>query len=163
MKTIYLAGGCFWGLEGYFDLIDGVTATRVGYANGQSDVTAYELIDATDHAETVAVTYDPERISLVEILAHYFRVIDPISVDRQGNDIGRQYRTGIYYADEADKAIAEAAMAEVSQKNGGRQLAVELEPLRHFLDAEEYHQDYLKKHPNGYCHIDLSLAKKPLD
>lgn len=162
MKTIYLAGGCFWGVEGYFDLIEGVTATRVGYANGQSEVTSYELVDATDHAETVGVTYDPDKISLVDILAHYFRVIDPFSVNRQGNDIGRQYRTGIYYTDEADKAVAEGFMAEVSQKNGGRQLAVELEPLRHFLDAEEYHQDYLKKNPNGYCHIDLGLAKQPL-
>lgn len=162
MKTIYLAGGCFWGVEGYFDLIDGVTQTRVGYANGQSEVTAYELIDATDHAETVAITYNPERVSLHDILLHYFRVINPFSINRQGNDIGRQYRTGIYYTDEADKAIAEPIMQQISQDNGERPLAVELEPLRHFLDAEEYHQDYLKKHPNGYCHIDLNLAKQPL-
>lgn len=162
MKTIYLAGGCFWGVEGYFDLIDGVVETRVGYANGQSEVTSYALIDATDHAETVAVTYDPERITLQDLLLHYFRIINPFSVNRQGNDIGRQYRTGIYYTDESDREIAQEMMQAVSQKNDGRPLAVELEPLRHFLDAEDYHQDYLKKNPNGYCHIDLALAKVPI-
>ncbi|OTN83910.1 peptide-methionine (S)-S-oxide reductase [Enterococcus faecium] len=162
MKTIYLAGGCFWGVEGYFDLIDGVEETRVGYANGQSDVASYMIIDATGHAETVAVTYDPDRITLLDLLQHYFRIINPFSVNRQGNDIGRQYRTGIYYTDEADKIVAEKIMQTIRQKNDGRHLAVELEPLRHFLDAEEYHQDYLKKNPNGYCHIDLGLAKIPL-
>lgn len=162
MKTIYLAGGCFWGVEGYFDLIDGIVETRVGYANGQSEVTSYALIAATDHAETVAVTYDPAGITLGELLQHYFRIIDPFSLNKQGNDIGRQYRTGIYYTDESDKAIVQEMMQTVSQKYDGRPLAVELEPLRHFLDAEDYHQDYLKKNPNGYCHIDLALAKAPL-
>lgn len=163
MKTIYLAGGCFWGVEGYFDLIEGVTNTRVGYANGETEVTSYEQLKATDHAETVAVTYDPAQVSLREILLHYFRVIDPFSVNRQGHDVGRQYRTGIYYTEETDRAEAQAFMEQVSREYDGRPLAVELEPLRHFLDAEEYHQDYLKKNPNGYCHVDLSLAKKPLE
>lgn len=163
MKTIYLAGGCFWGVEGYFDLIEGVVGTRVGYANGQSEVTSYMLIAATDHAETVAVTYDPSRMTLKEVLQHYFRVINPFSINRQGNDIGRQYRTGIYYTDESDKVVAQEMIQQVSQANDNRPLAVELEPLRHFLDAEDYHQDYLKKNPNGYCHIDLNLAKIPLD
>lgn len=162
MKTIYLAGGCFWGVEGYFDLIEGVVGTRVGYANGQSEVTSYMLIAATDHAEAVAVTYDPSRITLKEILQHYFRIINPFSINRQGNDIGRQYRTGIYYTDESDQVVAQEMIQQVSQANDNRPLAVELEPLRHFLDAEDYHQDYLKKNPNGYCHIDLGLAQVPL-
>lgn len=162
MKKIYLAGGCFWGVEGYFDRIEGVTQTRVGYANGQSEMTSYKQIGMTDHAETVVVTYNPERIALEELLQHYFRIINPFSINRQGNDIGRQYRTGIYYIDEQDRSVAEQVMQQVSQNHGGKPLAVELEPLRHFIDGEEYHQDYLKKNPNGYCHIDLGLAAVPL-
>ncbi|AXQ79102.1 peptide-methionine (S)-S-oxide reductase [Streptococcus chenjunshii] len=162
MKEIYLAGGCFWGVEAYFTQIEGVLQTRVGYANGQSDVTSYDLIAHTDHAETVYIQYNPEIISLREILLYYFRVIDPFAVNHQGNDYGRQYRTGIYYVDEADRAIAEQVMEQISRKFEGRALAVELEPLQHFIDAEDYHQAYLKKNPNGYCHIDQSLAKVPL-
>ena len=102
MAEIYLAGGCFWGLEEYFSRISGVLQTSVGYANGQVETTNYQLIKETDHAETVQVVYDEKVVSLREILLYYFRVIDPLSVNQQGNDRGRQYRTGIYYKDEED-------------------------------------------------------------
>lgn len=162
MKEIYLAGGCFWGLEAYFSQIKGVSQTSVGYANGQVETTSYQLLKQTDHAETVAVTYDEQVLSLREILLYYFRVIDPFSVNQQGLDKGRQYRTGIYYTDEGDLPAIEAVMAEETAQYGGRPLAVELEPLRHYIPAEDYHQDYLKKNPQGYCHIDVQQAQIPV-
>lgn len=162
MKEIYLAGGCFWGVEGYFEQLDGVLETSVGYANGRIGLTTYEMVKLTDHAETVHIKYDPEKISLTDLLKHYFRIIDPFSVNRQGNDIGRQYRTGIYYVDEKDAPIAQAMLDEIQQEAGDRKVAVELAPVNNYVTAETYHQDYLKKNPNGYCHIDLSLAQKPL-
>lgn len=103
-KVIYLAGGCFWGVENYFKKLPGVYETEVGYANGKTDDTSYENVASTDHAETVKVCYDKSIISLEEILLHYFRIIDPLSVNRQGNDIGRQYRTGVYYEDDSASA-----------------------------------------------------------
>lgn len=159
-RTIYLAGGCFWGVEGYFKRIDGVFDTTTGYANGNSESTNYDEIKKTDHSETVKVDYDISRVSLEELLLHYFRIIDPTSVDKQGNDVGRQYRTGIYYVDEADKAVIDKIIAAKTEKYG--KLAVETAPLLNFVDAEDYHQDYLEKNPGGYCHIDLSLSSKPL-
>ena len=161
MAEIYLAGGCFWGLEEYFSRIEGVKKTTVGYANGQVESTNYQLIHQTDHAETVHLIYDEERVSLREILLYYFRVIDPLSVNKQGNDVGRQYRTGVYYTYEGDKAVIERVFAE-QEKQLGRKIAVELEPLRHYVLAEDYHQDYLKKNPGGYCHIDVSRAADPV-
>lgn len=162
MKSIYLAGGCFWGLEEYFSRIDGVQETSVGYANGQVETTNYHLLKETDHVETVFVAYDPAVISLREILLYYFRVIDPLSVNRQGNDRGRQYRTGIYYQDADDLPVIEQVMTEQSQHFGNQPLAVEVEPLRHYIPAEDYHQEYLKKNPGGYCHIDVNDAYQPL-
>ena len=161
MAEIYLAGGCFWGLEEYFSRIEGVKKTTVGYANGQVESTNYQLIHQTDHAETVHLIYDEKRVSLREILLYYFRVIDPLSVNKQGNDVGRQYRTGVYYTDEGDKAVIEQVFAE-QEKQLGQKIAVELEPLRHYVLAEDYHQDYLKKNPDGYCHINVNDAYQPL-
>ena len=161
MAEIYLAGGCFWGLEEYFSRIEGVKKTTVGYANGQVESTNYQLIHQTDHAETVHLVYDEKRVSLREILLYYFRVIDPLSVNKQGNDVGRQYRTGVYYTDEGDKAVIEQVFAE-QEKQLGQKIAVELEPLRHYVLAEDYHQDYLKKNPGGYCHINVNDAYQPL-
>ncbi|MFS9227407.1 peptide-methionine (R)-S-oxide reductase MsrB [Streptococcus gordonii] len=161
MAEIYLAGGCFWGLEDYFSRIEGVKKTTVGYANGQVESTNYQLIHQTDHAETVHLIYDEKRVSLREILLYYFRVIDPLSVNEQGNDVGRQYRTGVYYTDEGDKAVIEQVFAE-QEKQLGQKIAVELEPLRHYVLAEDYHQDYLKKNPDGYCHINVNDAYQPL-
>ena len=161
MAEIYLAGGCFWGLEEYFSRIEGVKKTTVGYANGQVESTNYQLIHQTDHAETVHLIYDEKRVSLREILLYYFRVIDPLSVNKQGNDVGRQYRTGVYYTDEGDKAVIEQVFAE-QEKQLGQKIAVELEPIRHYVLAEDYHQDYLKKNPGGYCHINVNDAYQPL-
>jgi len=159
-KTIYLAGGCFWGVEGYFQRINGVVNTETGYANGKTQDTDYEHIKTTGHAETVKVEYDRSKISLEEILLHYFRIINPTSVNKQGNDIGRQYRTGIYYEKNEDAKIVEKIMDYEKKKH--EKLAVESQKLKNFVMAEEYHQDYLDKNPNGYCHINLNLAKKPL-
>ena len=161
MAEIYLAGGCFWGLEEYFSRIEGVEKTTVGYANGQVESTNYQLIHQTDHAETVHLIYDEKRVSLREILLYYFRVIDPLSVNKQGNDVGRQYRTGVYYTNQADKAVIEQVFSE-QEKQLGQKIAVELEPLRHYVLAEDYHQDYLKKNPGGYCHINVNQAASPV-
>ncbi|MFS9180766.1 peptide-methionine (R)-S-oxide reductase MsrB [Streptococcus timonensis] len=161
MAEIYLAGGCFWGLEEYFSRISGVVQTSVGYANGQVETTNYQLIKETDHAETVQVVYDEKVVSLREILLYYFRVIDPLSVNQQGNDRGRQYRTGIYYLDEEDLPTIYSLVQE-QERMLGRKIAVEVEKLRHYILAEDYHQDYLKKNPGGYCHIDVRDAEKPL-
>ncbi|MDO4754466.1 MAG: peptide-methionine (S)-S-oxide reductase MsrA, partial [Bacillota bacterium] len=159
-RVIYLAGGCFWGVEGYLKKLHGVFETTAGYANGISDQTDYHRLHETDHAEAVKVEYDMSKISLEEILLHYFRIIDPKSVNQQGNDIGRQYRTGIYYENESDAAIVEKIMEFERQKHG--ELAVETGKLNNFVLAEEYHQDYLDKNPGGYCHINLAMADEPL-
>jgi len=160
-RIIYLAGGCFWGLEAYMERIQGVTDAVSGYANGKGDTTNYQLLHATDHAETVKVTYDPNKISLDKLLQYYFRVIDPTSINKQGNDRGRQYRTGIYYQNEQDKAVIEAALKTLQSKFQAP-IQIEVEPLKNYVEAEEYHQDYLKKNPNGYCHIDIKKADEPL-
>lgn len=160
-QIIYLAGGFFWGLEAYMERIQGVTDAVSGYANGKGDTTNYQLLHATDHAETVKVTYDPNKISLDKLLQYYFRVIDPTSINKQGNDRGRQYRTGIYYQNEQDKAVIEAALKTLQSKYQ-EPIQIEVEPLKNYVEAEEYHQDYLKKNPNGYCHIDIKKADEPL-
>ncbi|MCR5813212.1 MAG: peptide-methionine (S)-S-oxide reductase MsrA [Desulfovibrio sp.] len=155
-REIYFAGGCFWGVEEYFSRIKGVVDTSAGYANGSGENPTYQEVctGRTGHAETVRVRYDPQTISLRALASQFFKIIDPVSVNRKGNDVGSQYRTGIYYTDQADKAVLNATMAEV-QKTYDKPLAVELEPLKNFFPAEEYHQKYLKKHPNGYCHINF--------
>ncbi|HHZ14222.1 MAG: peptide-methionine (S)-S-oxide reductase MsrA [Caldicoprobacterales bacterium] len=156
MKEIVLAGGCFWGVEEYMSRIPGVIDTKVGYANGTLAHPSYEDVctGATGHAEACYVRYDEDRISLKELLDKYWSVIDPTIRDRQGNDIGRQYRTGIYYIDEEDlSTIVDSFNRE--QIKYTRPIVTEIEPLSCFYDAEEYHQSYLKKNPNGYCHIKL--------
>ena len=161
LHEIYLAGGCFWGVEEYFSRVPGVTDAVSGYANGRGETTQYELINQTGHAETVHVTYDAKQISLKEILLHYFRIIDPTSKNKQGNDVGSQYRTGVYYTDENDLEVINQVFDEVAHKYD-KPLAVEKAELQHFVMAEEYHQDYLKKNPNGYCHINVNQAAYPV-
>ncbi|WP_096027387.1 peptide-methionine (R)-S-oxide reductase MsrB [Campylobacter lanienae] len=161
LKEIYLGGGCFWGTQGYFDRIKGVEFTQVGYANGKSKDTSYYEISNTDHAEVVRVKFNANVVDINEILEHYFRIIDPFSINKQGNDIGRQYRTGIYYNDESLKPII-IEFIRAKQAKFDKKIAVEIEPLKNYVEAEEYHQKYLEKNPNGYCHIDLNLANKPL-
>ena len=160
-REIYLAGGCFWGVEEYFSRVPGVLDAVSGYANGKGDTTKYELVSQTGHAETVHITYNAKKISLKEILLHYFRIIDPTSKNKQGNDQGTQYRTGVYYKDEADLETINQVFDEVAKKYD-KPLAVEKEALKNFIKAEDYHQDYLKKNPNGYCHIDVNQAAYPV-
>ena len=153
MQTIYLAGGCFWGVQKYFDQFEGVIATEVGYANGPEEAPSYrDVCNSSGHAETVKIEYDPEVISLTELLGYYFMVVDPLSVNKQGNDCGIQYRTGIYYTDENQLPEIKDVYKEQEEK-AGAELAVEMEPLKNFYTAEEYHQKYLDKNPGGYCHI----------
>ena len=159
-RSIYLAGGCFWGLEAYLERVDGVVDAESGYANGSDKIAnpSYEqVIAGSGHAETVKVTYDADKIDLETLLKYYFRVIDPTSLNKQGNDRGAQYRTGIYYTDSADKAVIDQVITAVQGKYK-QPIVVEEQPLKNFTLAETYHQDYLAKNPNGYCHIDLSLA-----
>lgn len=154
IKEIYLAGGCFWGVEKYLALIDGVVETEVGYANGNTANPTYEEVcrRGTGHAETVRVKYDSDKIDLAFLLDQYYEIIDPTSVDRQGGDIGTQYRTGVYYTDEADLPVIKRSLAEL-QKTCQEPLAIEAKPLENYYRAEEYHQKYLEKNPAGYCHI----------
>ncbi len=157
MKTIYLAGGCFWGLQKYMDQFDGILKTEAGYANGKTSLPSYEdVCSGSGHAETVKVDYDEDVISLTEILERYFMVIDPVSVNRQGGDSGEQYRTGIYCTD--SQQLHEARrMCSFVQKGYEEPLAVEVLPLEHFYPAEGYHQKYLDRNPGGYCHISPAM------
>lgn len=159
IKKIYLAGGCFWGVEAYMKRINGVIDANSGYANGITENPTYEdvIYNGTGHAETVEVTYNSEKIGLETLLKYYFRIIDPTSLNKQGNDKGTQYRTGIYYTELKDKEVIEKEIT-LLQKNYPKKIMVEVTPLIRFDLAEDYHQDYLKKNPNGYCHIDLSKA-----
>lgn len=160
-KEIYLAGGCFWGVEEYFSRIKGVVDVTSGYANGKNETTNYELIGQTGHAETVHIIYDQSQISLKDLLLHYFRIIDPTSVNQQGNDMGSQYRTGVYYTDQADLTVINQVFDQMAEKYD-KPLAVEKEKLKHFVLAEDYHQDYLRKNPDGYCHINVNQASYPV-
>lgn len=155
---IYLAGGCFWGTERFIKQIHGVIETQVGFANGRTPCPSYEDVcrNGTGHAETVKVIYDKTAAPLEFILDLYFKTIDPTSLNRQGNDVGVQYRTGIYYTDEADLDVIQASVAAL-EKRLGTASSIEVLPLENFYPAEDYHQDYLGKNPGGYCHINSAL------
>lgn len=161
LKKIYFAGGCFWGVEEYMQRVYGVADAVSGYANGNSPNPSYETVSTgnSGYAETVEVTYYPSKVSLEELLAHFLKIIDPTSLNKQGNERGSQYRTGVYYIDQADKEIITKALANEEDKYKEK-IVVENMPLTNFTTAEDYHQDYLRKNPNGYCHIDLSTADK---
>lgn len=154
LNNIWLAGGCFWGVEAYMARVPGVADVTSGYANGNTENPTYQDVcyNNTGHAETVQVSYDPARIDLEGILEEFFKIIDPVTLNRQGNDRGSQYRTGIYYQDEADLKVIKDAVAE-EQKKYSKKIVTEVEPLKHYYLAEEYHQDYLEKNPGGYCHV----------
>lgn len=157
-REIHLAGGCFWGAEHYLKQINGITFTEVGFANGHTQQPTYKEVytDTTGYAEAVRVQYDDKVISLRFLIELYFRAIDPTSLNRQGEDEGTRYRTGVYYSDPADlPAIREVFEAEAARHH--QPLQVELLPLQNFWPAEEYHQDYLDKNPDGYCHLPLEL------
>jgi len=160
LKDIYYAGGCFWGVEKYFSLIPGVHDVTVGYANGTTQNPTYKEVCAGDtgHAETVHVRYDPDLVTLKTLTEHFFKIIDPTSLNRQGADVGSQYRTGIYFVNKEDIEVLNEIMSEVRMEYD-KPVVTELEPLRAYYPAEEYHQDYLEKNPNGYCHIDFEKIK----
>ena len=160
MKTIYLAGGCFWGTEHFLSLVHGVTEAEVGYANSNKPNPTYREVctGKTGAAETVKVIYNPKEISLPFLLNLYYQTIDPTSLNKQGNDRGTQYRTGIYYTDPSERPVIEQSLENL-QKKYSKPLAIEVGPLENFYPAEEYHQDYLDKNPGGYCHINPGLFR----
>lgn len=163
-KEIYLAGGCFWGMQAYFDRINGIKQTEVGYANSLMENPSYEQVctGVTGAVETLKIIYNPNIINLYEILEYFFRVIDPTSKNKQGADIGVQYRTGVYVQNDEDKKII-SDYFEIVKNNYDKEIVVENLPLDNYYVAEEYHQKYLEKNPQGYCHIDLNLSEKDLE
>lgn len=166
-KEIYLAGGCFWGTEQYLQHIQGILSTEVGYANGNTENPTYEEVCRKDtgHAEAVKVEYEDTVIGLPYILDLYYDVINPVTVNRQGGDVGSQYRTGIYYIDEQDVPVIESSISKLQEKYKEK-IAIERLPLNNYYKAEEYHQKYLDKNPGGYCHIGadkFEKAKKAID
>ena len=166
MKTIYLAGGCYWGVEKYVSNIKGVSETTVGFANGDTEHPTYEQVryENTGHAETVKVVYDETKLPLSALLNLFYEIIDPTSVDRQGEDVGHQYRTGIYFTEPEDESVICGSLSALKEKLEQQRentdtpvvLAIEACPLIHFYDAEEYHQKYLDKNPTGYCHVPIA-------
>ena len=163
MGEIYFAGGCFWGMEKALKALDGVTETETGYANGTTENPSYEEVctDTTGHRETVKVVYDPEAVSLETLLKAFFICIDPSQRNRQGNDVGTQYQTGIYTTDPESEAFVKQYVEGI--RGSYPQFYTEIQPLKQFWPAEEYHQDYLDKNPQGYCHIsnaEYELVKK---
>lgn len=158
LRDLYLAGGCFWGVEAYMSRISGVQDVTSGYANGQGENPTYKDVIRGDRgfAETVHVKYDPKQVTLTQLLHDYFRVVDPTSVNKQGNDQGIQYRSGIYYTLPEDAEIIQQAVDQ-EQAKYNKPIVTEVLPLENYYLAEEYHQDYLEKNPDGYCHIDLSI------
>lgn len=161
VAKIYFAGGCFWGVEEYFSRIEGVLDAVSGYANGHTENPTYEDIVTGDtgYTETVEVTYDETIVSLEQLIGYFLKVVDPVSINRQGNDIGDNYRSGIYTLREGDTRVISTVLS-IEQNKYELPIAIENEPLESFYVAEEYHQDYLKKNPNGYCHIDLDAYKE---
>ncbi|WP_203334523.1 peptide-methionine (R)-S-oxide reductase MsrB [Planococcus beigongshangi] len=156
LKDIWFAGGCFWGVEAYMERVYGVYDVTSGYANGNTEDPTYQevLYQNTGHAEAVHVQYDPERIDLESLVSQFFIIIDPTLLNQQGNDKGTQYRTGVYYGDEVERAVIEGVVAAEAERYD-KPIVTEVEPLEHYYLAEEYHQDYLEKNPDGYCHIEF--------
>lgn len=161
MKRIVFGGGCFWGIEAYFKKVKGVLKTTVGYTNGnKANPTYQDLINkVATHVEACEIYYDSEVISLESLLSHLFRIINPYTLNRQGADIGIQYRSGVYYQDLEDYKLVKTFLEE-KQKVDNKKIVVEVKEEKEYYLAEEYHQDYLDKNPKGYCHVDLSLLKE---
>ncbi len=157
-QVIYLAGGCFWGVEAFISRLKGVNNTEVGYANGRDLAPTYEKVctGKTGHAETVKATYNPKIISLEEILENFFKIIDPYTRNRQGADIGTPYRTGIYWQEDSQRDVVINFLRE-KQKVSSKRIVVEAHAISSFYPAEAYHQKYLERNPQGYCHVDLNL------
>jgi peptide-methionine (S)-S-oxide reductase len=153
LETITLGGGCFWCLEAVYEQVDGVTAVESGYSNGHRRNPSYEQVceGDTGHAEVVRVAFDRDLITLAEILEIFFTIHDPTTLNRQGNDAGPQYRSGIYWHEPAQEAVARAVLEEANRAHRGR-VVTELAKVDNYSRAEDYHQHYFAKHPNqGYC------------
>jgi len=166
-KDIWFAAGCFWGAQKFFKLIPGVDFTEVGFANGRLENPTYEQVytDTTGHAECVHVRYNPSVVSLKQLAELFFKIIDPLSLNKQGEDEGTRYRTGVFYEDGTDASTLEAVFELVRSSLGVNSLPVELLSLSCFYPADEYHQDYLDKNPRGYCHLNpalFALAQKSM-
>jgi len=164
LETATFAGGCFWGLEHYFKQILGVVDVKVGYAGGDTANPTYKHVvtGKTGHAESIQILFDPQKISYTILLKHFFRIHEPTSLNRQGNDYGTQYRSAIFYHSESQLKNIQALLPEI-QKKHSKKIVTQIIPAGKFYLAEEYHQDYLTKNPGGYCHIDMGLLKIPLD
>ena len=163
IEKMILAGGCFWGVEAFFAKFKGIKATRVGYMDGEKDNPTYEEVCSNSkHSEVVEVTFDPSEISFVEVLKYFFLIIDPTSLNKQGNDVGVQYRTAIYYLDDKQKQIALDFIAK-KQKDYDQPIVVEVTAASTFWEAEKYHQQYLAKNPTGYCHLNLPQLFRNID
>jgi len=158
MKKIILAGGCFWGMQAYYDKVKGVKKTEVGYIDGDFPNPSYEQVcNGSNHAEVVVVQYDESEVDLNRLLEHFFQIVDPTTINRQGNDIGKQYRSSIYYYSDEDKVIITEYINKI-KSNFKKPIRTEVKAVMEFYPAEDYHQKYLKKNPCGYCHIDLDLV-----
>ena len=156
------AGGCFWGIEKLFSELDGVVSTRVGYTGGHVKNPSYEIVCTgfTGHAEAIEITFDPTQISYEKLLGTFFSYHDPTALNRQGNDVGTQYRSAIFYHNAAQKKMAELAVELLIQAKVFRnKIVTEVAPAAEFYAAEDYHQQYLKKNPNGYCAIHFQSHK----
>ncbi len=163
MKQIILAGGCFWGVEAYFSRVKGIHSTKVGYIDGASaNPTYHDVCQGSGHAEAVLLEYDESSIDLNRILKHFFRIIDPTQYNRQGHDIGKQYRSAIYFSTLEDKQIA-LDFIESIRPNYEKPIRTVVVPATTFYEAEDYHQKYLDKNPSGYCHVDLNLLKEEIE
>ncbi len=160
MKKIVVAGGCFWGVEEYYRRLKGIVNTRVGYAQGLIKNPSYQEVctGQTKHAEVCELEYDENVLPLEKVLEHLFRIVDPTSLNKQGHDVGTQYRVGVYFIDPKDEERIQAYYDKKASEYS-KPLVMELEALREFYDAETYHQKYLVKNPGGYCHVNMKLIK----
>ncbi len=159
IETATIAAGCFWGVEAYFKRVKGVVRTMAGYSGGTTRNPSYEQVcdEGTGHAESVLVEYDPSIVSYERLLYHFWKIHDPTQVDRQGNDVGSQYRSAIFTHSEEQREVAERSKTELGRSGKYRRpVTTTIEPASEFWRAEEYHQDYLTQNPGGYCHVDLS-------
>ncbi|WP_374032288.1 peptide-methionine (S)-S-oxide reductase MsrA [Bdellovibrio bacteriovorus] len=163
-EVAYLAGGCFWGMEDLLRKLPGVTQTEVGYMGGETKNATYNLVKTgtTNHAETVKITFTPEKITYQDLLLYFFKIHDPTTNNRQGNDIGTQYRSAIFYTSDKQKDEAEIVRARVDKSGAWKSPVVtQIIKAADFWSAEEYHQDYLQKNPGGYtCHFERKIEFK---
>ena len=160
MKKVIIAGGCFWGVEAYYKRLKGVISTTAGYTDGVKENPTYEEVcRSSGHVEAVYIEYDESLITLEKLIEHFLRIVDPTQINRQGHDIGVQYRSGIYVFADSDCILARQLLAE-AQKRYSRKIQTVVLPAKAFYPAEDYHQDYLDKNPQGYCHVNLHLARK---